>query len=547
LRWPLGISMTTSNCTVRLPIPAGYCRVASACPSVVMYTLGVGHMSKPGPSSARRGVGRTQLNRLARLMTLTLALLCLFTIGAGAELARLLPPRLALFQMPAVSGTSRVAAVKTLRSVTDPSNGTGAGRSPAAGAVAAELSALIGTGKLGQQVGAFVVNYSTGHVLYALSPDTGFTPASTTKLATAVAAIDTLGPAARFTTAVRLASDGHGIVLVGGGDPTLSAGRYPVGSYPQPASLVALAALTARALRAKGISSVRLSYDNTLFTGPTLALGWPGFGSPDNYISSGNVAPITGLEVDQGRLTSAGRPQDADISDNPLPRSLRPGLDAAEAFARFLRKDGVTVGNRPVQTRPGQDGQGTVIAAVKSATLAEMVQWMLQESNNVIAETLARQVAIATGRPATFTGAAHAVMAVDAKLGVGGIHLNDGSGLSPLDLISPRALVKLLELAAGQRLPGLRSVITGLPVAGFSGTLGPGSFFGPFGHAALGTVRAKTGNLSGVATMAGLAYAHDGALLAFAFMGNDIGKKLGLQPESTLSELATVLAGCGCR
>ncbi len=483
------------------------------------------------------------------MMALTLALLCLFTIGAGVTIAHLLPARLALFQLPAISGTSPVAAEKTLHSVTDPSAGDGTTRSPVPAAVSAELSALIDTGKLGQQVGALVINYSTGHVLYALNPDGGFTPASTTKVATAVAAIGTLGPSARFSTTVRLTTDGHGILLVGGGDPTLSAGRYPAGFYPQPASLIALAAQTARALRAKGINSVRLSYDNTLFTGPTLALGWPGFGSPDNYISSGNVAPITGLEVDQGRLTSAGRPQDADVSTNLLPRSVTPGLDAAMAFARFLRKDGITIGNTPARTRPGSGGSGgQVIARVKSATLTQMVQWMLEESNNVIAETLARHVAIATGRPATFAGAGQAVMAVDAKLGVHGIHLNDGSGLSPLDLISPRALVKLVELAAGsQQLPGLRSVITGLPVAGFSGTLGRGSFFGPFGPAALGTVRAKTGNLTGVATMAGLAYARDGTLLAFAFMGNGIGKKLGLQPESTLSELATILAGCGCR
>jgi D-alanyl-D-alanine carboxypeptidase/D-alanyl-D-alanine-endopeptidase (penicillin-binding protein 4) len=481
------------------------------------------------------------------MMALTLALLCLFTIGAGAEIGRLLPARLKLFQMPGIAGTSRSATIKTLRSVTDLSKGTTAARSPSATAVTADLSALIGTGRLGQQVGALVVNYSTGQVLYALNADTGFTPASTTKIATAVAAIATLGPAARFTTAVKLSPDGNSLVLVGGGDPTLSAGWYPAGFYPLPASLVALAGKTARALRAKGISSVRLTYDNSRFTGPTLAFGWPVFGSPDNYISSGNVAPITGLELDQGRLTPAGLPQDADVATNPLPRSMRPGRDAAEAFVRFLRKDGITVRNHPVQTRPGQGGTGTVIAAVKSVTLASMVQWMLQESNNVIAETLARQVAIATGRPATFAGAGQAVMAVDARLGVSGIHLYDGSGLSPLDLISPRALVKLVELAAGHRQPRLRSVITGLPVAGFSGTLGPGSFFGPFGHAALGTVRAKTGNLTGVATMAGFAYARDGALLAFAFMGNGIGKKLGLQPESTLSELATTLAGCGCR
>jgi len=482
------------------------------------------------------------------MVAVTLALLCLFTVGAGAAIAHLLPARLALFRLPTISGTSRAGSGSGLRSVTDPAPGLSASRHPSASVVAAQLSAMIGSGRLGHQVGALVVDYSTGRVLYALNADSGFTPASTTKVATAVAAIETLGPSARFTTSVRLSSGGHDIVLVGGGDPTLAAGQFPASFYPQPATLSSLAAETAKALREKGIGSVRLTYDNSLFSGPTLALGWPDFGSPDNYIYSGNVAPIVGLEVDQGRLTSAGRPQDIDASSTQLPRSLRPGLDAAVAFARFLRKDGITVGNTPVQSRLGTGGQqGQVIASVRSPALAQIVQWMLQESNNVIAETLARHVAIATGKPPTFAGAGQAVMAVDARLGVHGLQLNDGSGLSTLDLIPPQALVKLVELAAGQRLPKLRAVITGLPVAGFSGTLGPGSFFGPFGQDALGTVRAKTGNLTGVATMAGLAYAKDGDLLAFAFMGNGIGKKLGVEPESTLSQLATVLAGCGCR
>jgi PBP4 family serine-type D-alanyl-D-alanine carboxypeptidase len=178
--------------------------------------------------------------------------------------------------------------------------------------------------------------------------------------------------------------------------------------------------------------------------------------------------------------------------------------------------------------------------------VAQIVQQMLAESNNVIAETLARQVAIATGRPGTFAAAAAAVTAVAARFNVKGVHLYDGSGLSPMNRISPRALVTLVGVAAKSGPGRLRPVITGLPVAGFSGTLGPGSYFGPFGQDALGTVRAKTGNLTHVATLAGVAYTSGGQLLAFAFMGNDISGQLGLQPELTLARLATALAGCGC-
>ena len=199
-----------------------------------------------------------------------------------------------------------------------------------------------------------------------------------------------------------------------------------------------------------GISSVRLSYDASRFGGPEVAPGWKPVGAPGNYISSGNVTPITGLELDQGRLTARGTPEDSDDPGNYRPRSLTPSLDAARAFAGFLRKDGITVARQAVG-RPGRGtapGSGSVLAAVHSPALAAIVQQMLSESNNVIAETLARQVAVATGRPGTFAGAAAAVMAVDARLKVSGLHLYDGSGLSPLDRISPQALVRLVGLAA---------------------------------------------------------------------------------------------------
>ncbi len=191
---------------------------------------------------------------------------------------------------------------------------------------------------------------------------------------------------------------------------------------------------------------------------------------------------------------------------------------------------------------------GRAIARVASPPLAQIVQWMLIESNNVIAENLARQVAIAAGRPASFTGAAAAVAAAGQRLGVRGIHLVDGSGLSPEDRITPRALVQLITLAARQDDPGLRPAITGLPVAGFSGTLAPGgSVFGAPGPAALGVVRAKTGNLNRVAALAGVAYARNGQLLAFAFMADHVPKNGLGQAGGAIDKLATELAGCGCR
>jgi D-alanyl-D-alanine carboxypeptidase/D-alanyl-D-alanine-endopeptidase (penicillin-binding protein 4) len=484
------------------------------------------------------------------MMALSLALLCLFTIGAGAAVAGLMPHRLALFELPTISGHGVTRPGKALHASTGaPSTASSFGVATVAG-VTARVSGLLKSGALGPRAGALVTDLSSGQPLYGHNATAGFTPASTTKIATAVAALQTLGPQERFSTRVVIsrrfkASAGRSarIVLVGGGDPTLAVRRYPAGDYPQPATLTSLAAATARALRAKGIGSVSVTYDGSMFAGPTVAKGWKGIGLAGNYISSGNFAPISGLEVDQGRLTAQGTPQDSDDAGNFRPRSLTPSQDAAKAFVMLLRNEGISVRGKPSGASAPQ--RGTELAAIRSPALAAIVQQMLTESNNVIAETLARQVAVATGRGGTFAGAAAAVTAAAAKLGVHGLHLYDGSGLSPLDRISPQALVGLVGVAAksGARL---RPVITGMPVAGFSGTLGPGSFFGPFGTAGLGMVRAKTGNLNHVATMAGLAMTTHGQLLAFAFMGNGIPDRLGTEPESALAQLATALAGCGC-
>jgi D-alanyl-D-alanine carboxypeptidase/D-alanyl-D-alanine-endopeptidase (penicillin-binding protein 4) len=182
--------------------------------------------------------------------------------------------------------------------------------------------------------------------------------------------------------------------------------------------------------------------------------------------------------------------------------------------------------------------------------VSAIVGWMLRESNNVIAEDLARQVALRTGRPASFRGAAAAVMAVLGRLGAGrGVHMVDGSGLSPLDRVSPQALAAVVRLAAWAGPPALRAAIAGLPVAGFSGTLAPGqSVFGSFGPAALGMVRAKTGNLTNVASLAGITDDAGGHLLAFAFMTDHIGKASELTAAAkAIDAMATTLAGCGCR
>jgi D-alanyl-D-alanine carboxypeptidase/D-alanyl-D-alanine-endopeptidase (penicillin-binding protein 4) len=355
-------------------------------------------------------------------------------------------------------------------------------------------------------------------------------------------ALAVLGPDKRFAT--RVVSDNGGIVLVGGGDPTLAVGAPPKSNYPQPATLTELAAETAQKLKQEHRTSVTLGYDTSMYTGAAMASGWL-----DNYITNGDVTPITSLEVDQGRLTSSGQPEDADNPDNFKARTTNPAGMAVQAFAQLLNRDGVTVTGTRASTTTTASARA--LASVSSPPLSEIVEWMMLESNNVIAENLARQVAIAAGDPASFLGAAAAEETELKRLGIdSGIHLVDGSGLSPDDGITPTTLVKVLRLAAATTGHGrLRAVITGLPVAGFAGTLSQGqSVFGGIGGTALGVVRAKTGNLDTVASLAGLTDAKDGHLLVFAFMADKVPTAGMLQAAANaIDAAASALAACGCR
>ena len=481
-------------------------------------------------------VRRTRTTALAAL-----ALLNVFTLAAGLVVAHMLPPRLARLHVPVAATRAVVNATPVLARV-----GTLAtrvqGTAPTASGLAAMLGAALPAGATGPGVGIEVADAGTGQVLYSASAGALATPASTTKVVTAVAALDALGPDARFTTTVRQVGDT--VVLVGGGDPTLAVNGYPSSDYPRPATLAQLAAGTARALKAQGHRSVRLGYDTALFSGPDMAQGWT-----DSLISTGNVTPIVALEADQGRLTPSGALEDSDDPVNFRPRTTDPVGMTVAAFTGLLAHDGITVAGAPAET--AASASAPVLASVSSPPLVEIAEQMLQESNNLIAENLARHVAIALGMPATFTGGARAELTELRRLGVTTpLSLVDGSGLSPSDAIAPQTLIRVLRLAAGT--PKLRGAITGLPVAGFSGTLSAGgSVFGGIGGIASGTargvVRAKTGNLATVATLAGLVYDRSGDLLIFAIMAPQVPSADQLQQAADAIDTAAAgLARCGC-
>ena len=312
---------------------------------------------------------------------LTLAMINVFTLAAGITVARMLPPRLAALKVPTVAAKP----VSKAGPVLAPANRNGT--LPTTNGLRSALAGPLSAAALGPQVSAVVADPGSGKILWSQDPDQLATPASTTKLVTSAAALAALGPGATFTTKVVRGATNNSVILVGGGDPTLAVHPFPPGQYPRPATLAGLAKAAARALKAQGQSTVSLGYDDGLYTGPGLAPGWPAA-----YVSTGNVTPISALEVDQGRLTTAGEPEDSDDPYNLRARTSDPAGLAAAAFAALLKADGIHVTGTPAGQQAKHNAK--ILASIQSPPLAAIVQQMLQESNNVIAENLARQVAI---------------------------------------------------------------------------------------------------------------------------------------------------------
>ena len=211
-----------------------------------------------------------------------------------------------------------------------------------------------------------------------------------------------------------------------------------------------------------------------------------------------------------------------------------------------LARHGVTVTGTVARREEPAAEDVAVLAEVRSARLADLVEHALTDSDNTAAEALSRLVAVSSNYPASFAGAGQAVLNRLALLGVptAGQQMSGGSGLGQGYALTPQTLVEALRLSGSAEHPELRPVLTGLPVAGASGTL-VDRFDARRAQPALGAVRAKTGTLSGASSLAGTVVDADGRLLAFAVLADRVVSTEAAQ--SGLDLVAATLAGCGCR
>ena len=365
--------------------------------------------------------------------------------------------------------------------------------------VAAAVTPYVTDPDLGRHVVGAVSSLTPGSPVWTTG-DGRYLPASTTKLLTLGAALTALGPDRTFTTTVVRGDGPREVVLVGGGDPLLASRPVALAeaesTYPARADVTTLALTAAEALGGRG--RVRVRFDDSLFTGPTDNPAWR-----RDYVPDDIVSPITALMVDSG------------IEPDRLSRSDDPSLAAARAFAAGLRAAGLRVVGDPqrVVVRPGAEE----LASVESAPLSEIAERILDVSDNEGAEVVAHQVGLAVSGTGSFEAGAAAVLDTLGGLGidVSGDEVYDGSGLSRRNRVATTTLLALIQHAAGPDGEALRNLVTGLPVAGFTGSLTYRFAEGP--AVARGLVRAKTGTLTGVHALAGIAVGRDGEPMAFVF------------------------------
>ncbi|MFI5711313.1 D-alanyl-D-alanine carboxypeptidase/D-alanyl-D-alanine-endopeptidase [Kribbella sp. NPDC051620] len=426
----------------------------------------------------------------------------------------------------AVPGASQTAAGTTAAPpVLAPAKTEGA--APTAAGVAKAVAAALADPSLGKHHGVYVYDASRGKELYSLGAAKPYVPASTMKLLTTVSALETLGPEHRFAT--KVVRSGNSIILVGGGDPLLVTKRQtdPL-DFPTRATLQDLAASTAKALKADGVTSVTLGYDASLFTGPSANPKWE-----PNYLTEGIAARTSALWVNEGRL-SAGMAKRADS----------PAAAAATAFAAQLAKVGIKATGLKAAVAPAG---AKALAQVDSPTLGDIVEYINLHSDNDGAEVLLRQVGLATKNGGSYTGGVAGVRATLTKLGLDltGARIEDGSGLSRTNQVPLEVLAGAVRVAASEDNPQLRHLLTGLPIAGFTGSLRE-RFAGPGTATGTGMVRAKTGTLTGVHSLAGYARDKSGTLLVFAVATDSAPPAKALDARAALDRVTSALAACGC-
>ncbi len=461
---------------------------------------------------------------------------------------------------------------------------------PAGSTLGAAVAAFIAQPRFASaRWGIDIVDTADGRTVYAHDAGKLFVPASNAKLYTAALALHLLGPQARFATRLYAGAppDAHGVVqgdliLAGGGDPALGT---DTGDDDGPD----WAGTLAGHLVAAGIHRIDgdLVVDDTLFRDPPFGTGWGADDVMTDYAPQVGALTVgegvirvevrrTGMrccEVSVHPASAGVRVRNLSVDATPgddsslllyrppghdtlyvtgsLPTDVRergyalaapdPARMAGRELRDALAAAGVELTGRlrvvrwPESSLLPDAPRRRLIARLESPPLALLLRHMLQQSDNLYAQTLLLQAGLAwkqagmdpCGRVLHWTSQ-WGLCALRTLLGGIGItreqaHFTEGSGLSRQDLVSPRATTTLLAWIARQ--PWAADLIGALPHSGRDGTLLYRLHRLPDGD----TVRAKTGTLAHMYTLSGYLETRAGRRLAFSIMLNNYQRPI--QPD----------------
>ncbi len=369
---------------------------------------------------------------------------------------------------------------------------------------------------------AQVIDSSTGSILFERASATPARPASVMKLLTAAAALETLGPNYRVTTRVYADSKDPSILyLVGAGDVTLSRTAPGASSvYRNAPKLADLVRQITNSAPEQTFSQIVL--DSTLYGGPQGEYQsiWDQRGLTEGYMSYVSALQVDGDRANPGSKDSA--------------RSKDPVTKAGEYFKQALGAAGSTA----TISKGVAPADAIEIASVRSAPLSTWIDYMLVVSDNTLAEAIARLVSLEVGQDGSFASLtrAYQIALEGTRINLAGLKVEDGSGLSRFNQVSPVTINELLKLV-DTNYGNFKVILDGMPVSGT-----PGSLAYRFEDAA-GKVVAKTGWIRTGYTLAGFLYPEDGSKLIFTVF--NLGDSVDLSHQKALDELVLGMYGCG--
>ena len=373
---------------------------------------------------------------------------------------------------------------------------------------------------------AVVLNAETGEVLYDRDADKPAATASVMKTLTAAAALMTVGPNFRATTKVFSDPSSKSVIsLVGGGDVTLS--KTPIGAqsiYRDAPKLSTLATQVRVWAERNNVTQIdEIILDSTLFSGSAWESSWLRSDQRDGWISE-----VTALQIDGDRIRPAAFTS---------PKTGRPVLSAGEAFKEEL---GAFAQTALLVESPTPRGF-VEIASVQSQPMSRWITHILQTSENIESEMIAKLVSKELGFDGSFESFDPAFKRALGTTGLDftGVSVRDASGLSQLNMVTPRFMAELMRLVNSE-FADFGQIKRSLPIAGESGTLGS-RFKGEIKDAT-GKILAKNGYIIGVHTLNGIINAQDGTTLTFTIYAlGDVGEDV----RTAIDTLATAFYRCG--